>query len=183
MPILVGMASVRGGFRRGAPAVKPSCLPQLGITPLVEAPTVQRDEDTSTWDRLIHVAFYDTRKNPAIGTMRAAAKLFNSSGIFFHVILGNPQPVPGMRVTAMSMTQPIIKCLHRNLKQLSHGPGPAYLLKPLLAWIMPTAVRRVILLDTDVVVLRGLAPLWADFDRRPPLPVVPTASGHACARP
>ena len=54
-------------------------------------------------------------------------------------------------------------CVYRGLARLAHGPGPAYLYKPLLHYLMPT-VRRLILLDTDIVVLQPIERLYRQFD-------------------
>mmetsp|Transcript_32643 Transcript_32643/g.85348 ORF Transcript_32643/g.85348 Transcript_32643/m.85348 type:complete len:272 (+) Transcript_32643:3-818(+) len=95
--------------------------------------------------------------------MRRAAALFNSSRVRFHALLAYPRPIEGMRVTPLTLP-PAASCIHRNLCRLSHGPGPQYLYKPLLHWAFPRDVRRVIVLDTDVVVVRDIAELWAEFD-------------------
>ena len=50
------------------------------------------------------------------------------------------------------------------MRRLSHGPGPQYLYKPLLHHVMPADVDRLILLDTDVVVVRDIRDLHAEFD-------------------
>ena len=129
---------------------------------------------TAAWDSMIHVAFYDTRKKPRVDDMRMAASVFNTSSVFFHILLAHPRPVPGMRVTDISRLPPLASCLHRNLKRsvvlvvaaalaltlvrtlsltltltltllltltrLAHGPGPQYLMKPLLHWALPRQV-------------------------------------------
>ena len=71
-----------------------------------------------------------------------AAGVFNTSSVLLHVLLSHPRPVPGMRVTDVSKLPPLAACLHRNLRQLAHGPGPQYLMKPLLHWALPRQVRR-----------------------------------------
>ena len=68
------------------------------------------------------VAFYDTRKKPRVDDMRMAAAVFNTSSVFFHVVLAHPRPVPGMRVTDISRLYletlsrespiPLASCLH-----------------------------------------------------------------------
>lgn len=147
---------------RPPPPILPTCL-QPNLT--ADLPLPSAADYTPAWDTKIHVAFYDTRKKPATGSMLMAAALFNTSRVLFHVLLVHPRPVPGMRVTDVSRLPPLVECLHTRLKRLAHGPGPQYLLKPLLHWVMPREVRRLILLDTDVVVVRGIAPLWAQFRR------------------
>ena len=164
---------------KGPPPLRPSCLNHTeGLT---SAP-----DYTPAWDSKIHVAFYDTRRKPRIYDMRMAAALFNTTQVMFHVLLARPpqQPVPGMRVTDISRLPPLAGCLHRNLKRLAHGPGPQYLMKPLLHWVLPREVKRVILLDTDVVVLHGIAPLWALVRVRTALPrPAPPAPPSPCPAP
>ncbi|KAL1529306.1 hypothetical protein AB1Y20_000260 [Prymnesium parvum] len=94
--------------------------------------------------------------------MRRAAAVFNSSRIQFHALLSFPQPIEGMRVTPLRLPAPA-RCIHANLCRLAHGPGPQYLYKPLLHWVFPRDVKQVIVLDTDVVVVRDIAELWAQF--------------------
>ena len=52
------------------------------------------------------------------------------------------------------------------MRRISHGPGPQYLYKPLLHFLLPT-VKRLILLDTDTIVLQPIGELWAHFGRFP----------------
>ena len=60
-----------------------------------------------------------------------------------------------MRVAPLAVQGPAA-CLYRNLCRQAHGPGRQYLYKPLLHWVLAADVRRVIVLDTDVVVLRDI---------------------------
>ena len=96
--------------------------------------------------------------------MIRAAALVNSSRVRFHALLSYPRPVPGMRVAPLAVQGPAA-CLYRNLCRQAHGPGRQYLYKPLLHWVLAADVRRVIVLDTDVVVLRDISELWAEFGR------------------
>ncbi len=118
----------------------------------------------ATSDDRIDVAFYDTRKNANVNGMIRAAALVNSSRVRFHALLSYPRPVPGMRVAPLAVQGPAA-CLYRNLCRQAHGPGRQYLYKPLLHWVLAADVRRVIVLDTDVVVLRDISELWAEFGR------------------
>jgi xylosyl alpha-1,3-xylosyltransferase len=113
---------------------------------------------------IIHVGFYDTRRSPDVAGMRRAAAVCNRSGVRFHALLAHPVAVVGMRVTRLELAQPFGRCLHANLRRLTYSTGHEYLFKPLLHLLLPD-VRRLILLDTDVVVLRDLGDLWAHFER------------------
>ena len=141
----------------GPPPILPSCL--NGTLP----PPSEGVAD----DGLIHVAFFDTRPRPDTGAMLAAAKQIRKAGgaeaVRFHVLLHArfQLEVPGMTRTPLTLP-PSAQCLFRGLQRLAHGPGPAYLYKPLLHFLLPS-VRQLILLDTDTVVLRPIAELWRHF--------------------
>ena len=124
---------------RPPPPILPTCL-QPNLT--ADLPLPSAADYTPAWDTKIHVAFYDTRKKPATGSMLMAAALFNTSRVLFHVLLVHPRPVPGMRVTDVSRLPPLVECLHTRLKRLAHGPGPQYLLKPLLHWVLQLKVSN-----------------------------------------
>jgi hypothetical protein len=89
----------------------------LCLSNLTEAAAPSALDYTAEWDSMIHVAFYDTRKRPRVDDMRMAASVFNTSSVFFHILLAHPRPVPGMRVTDISRLPPLASCLHRNLKR------------------------------------------------------------------
>ena len=114
----------------------------------------------------IDIAFFDTRPKPDTGSMERAARRCQSTGaeIRFHAILRVQREVPGFRVTLLTLP-PKAQCLYDGMRRLSHGPGPHYLYKPLLHYVMPMDVHRLILLDTDVVVVRDIAELQAEFGR------------------
>ena len=160
----------------GPPAYLKTAVPirSLCLRNLTEDAAPSALDYTAAWDSMIHVAFYDTRTRPRLYDMRMAAAVFNTSSVFFHVLLAHPRPVPGMRVTDISSLPPLASCLHRNLKRsvvlavaaalaptlvltltltltltlnllltltrLAHGPGPQYLMKPLLHWALPRQV-------------------------------------------
>jgi len=54
-------------------------------------------------------------------------------------------------------------CLYKNLARISQGPGPQYLYKPLLHYVVPAAVERLIVLDTDTVFVRNVVELYHEF--------------------
>ena len=151
---------------RPPPHIVPSCTTNASVQRPGEAGGVSRSED----DGLIHVAFYDTRapqRRNWMGVLRAAAML-DGPGVRLHALLASPLPpsVPAhIRVAALELRSPGARCLHANLVRLSHGPGRTYLLKPLLHFVLPPSVRRVLVLDTDVVMIRPLAELWGQFAR------------------
>lgn len=96
--------------------------------------------------------------------MRRAAGLCNtSSRVRFHALLKVPLRMPGFRVTLLKLP-PVAQCLYDGMRRLSHGPGPQYLYKPLLHHVMPSDVTRLILLDTDIVMVRDVRELYAEFD-------------------
>jgi len=124
----------------------------------------------------IDIAFYDTRLRPDASSMLRAAKRCmgtdNSTAarVRFHAILSKQlslaafaKSLPGFRLTPLSLP-PRAQCLYDGMKRLSHGPGPQYLYKPLLHYVMPADVHRLILLDTDVVMVRDVRELHAEFD-------------------
>lgn len=118
--------------------------------------------DATIDDESIHVAFYDTRRRPNVYGMRRAAALINNSRVRFHALLSYPVPIDGMRTTKLFLSPPA-SCIHRNLCRLAHGPGPQYLYKPLLHWVFSQDVKQIIVLDTDVVLVRDISELWAQF--------------------
>lgn len=114
----------------------------------------------------VHVAFFDNRKNPDVSSMQQAAKLVNSSSrapVEFHALLSQRRQVPGLSVHPIQLP-PLAQCLYAYLAESSHGPGPQYMYKPFVPWLLPRRVKRVVLLDTDVAMLSGSHELWSSFD-------------------
>ena len=117
----------------------------------------------ATSDSFIDVAFYDTRPRPDVISMRRAAALCNvSTAVRFHALLRYPMVLRDFRVTLLQLP-PRAQCLYDGMRRISHGPGPQYLYKPLLHWVLPRDVKRLILLDTDVVMVRDVRELHAEF--------------------
>lgn len=111
----------------------------------------------------IDVAFYDTRPRVDERSFYRAAALCNSSGrVRFHALLKFPRPIAGFRVHPLTLPGSA-QCLYDGMRRLAHGPGPQYLYKPLLHLIVPPDVKRMLLLDTDVVMLRDVSELYAEF--------------------
>ena len=123
-------------------------------------------------EHTINVAFFDTRENIDTSAMWNAAELVRQPGtdVRFHALLGHPQAVrgrlPGFTIHSLDeLLPPHAKCLLQGLQALSYSQGRAYLYKPLLHWALP-GVRRLVLLDTDVVLVRGHCPTRVQATRR-----------------
>lgn len=116
---------------------------------------------------LVHAVFFDDRKEPNVRGMLRAAQPINRSHVRFHAVLSTPVDIPGMRVTRLQLPA-LAQCIYAGLRAISHGPGPHYLYKPLLHLLLPREVQRVVLLDTDVVVIRDLRELLSEWRRDAP---------------
>lgn len=139
-------------------------------------PVTPRDP---TWDDALaltvpHVVFFDTRAQPDVDAMQRVAHMANAASsprfLRFHAI------VPAKRVKSAQRDLPEVRvhglrlgaaagCLYEYLSKSSHGPGPQYLYKVFLPWLLPSSVRRVLVLDTDVAVLGNVWELWSSFRR------------------
>ena len=168
-----------GSGQRWCGGILPSCFPN-GVAQAVGEPVKALDAAAAALHAPpIDIAFFDTRMPPDTASMmraarRIAASFGNSTAarVRFHAIL-NKQAIllprfqkrlPGFRLTPLDLPARG-QCLYDGMRRLSHGPGPQYLYKPLLHYIMPTDVRRLVVLDTDVVMLRDVAELYDEFDR------------------
>ena len=172
--------SIAVDAKRAPVTVIPQCLPTGVQAPdpkdaaavdragaNVRARTFTRDMrdtvPTATAEQSIDIAFYDTRPRPDVVSMRKAAALCNvSARVRFHALLKHPMKIPDFRVTLLQLPKPA-QCLYDGMRRISHGPGPQYLYKPLLHRVLPD-VERLILLDTDVVMVRDVRELYAEFD-------------------
>ena len=114
----------------------------------------------------MHVAFYDTRKRGRnwAGILRVAETL-KGPGVKQYAVLDTPFPVVPSYIQAIRLRvrSELGVCLQNNLVRLAHGPGRAYILKVLLHFVLPTRVHRVLVMDTDIVVIRPLKQLWKEF--------------------
>ena len=168
-----------GSGQRWCGGILPSCFPN-GVAQAVGEPVKALDAAAAALHAPpIDIAFFDTRMPPDTASMmraarRIAASFGNSTAarVRFHAIL-NKQAIllprfqkrlPGFRLTPLDLPARG-QCLYDGMRRLSHGPGPQYLYKPLLHYIMPADVRRLILLDTDVVLVRDVADLYHEFDQ------------------
>lgn len=113
----------------------------------------------------IDVVFLDTRWPPPIAAMQhtaAAVARLTTTTTRFHAVLREEVAIAGWRVHPLRLP-PHAECIFNGLSALATGPGRAYLYKPLLHWVLPASLRRVIVLDTDVAVVRDLRALWSAF--------------------
>ena len=121
-----------------------------------------------------HVAFFDNRAVPDVGAMQRVARMANATSpphsVRFHAVVparrarGVQRDLPGFRVHGLHLSA-ATSCLYEYLSKSSHGPGPQYMHKVFLPWILPRSVRRVLVLDTDVAVLGNVWELWWSFRR------------------
>jgi len=142
----------------GPVPVLPNCLPN-------GTASLRRIEGlpASGVEAQIDVAFLDTRRSVNVSAIRNAAALVNTSRVRFHLLVRYPQvDTQGFLVTMLSMHSHGA-CLYKNMARISHGPGPQYLYKPLLHYVMPAAVERLIVLDTDTVFVRNVVELYHEF--------------------
>jgi hypothetical protein len=126
------------------------------------------EADKSPDDGLMHVAFFDNRRDPNVHAIAWAASRLQAPGVKLHAILATAREVPGvaMDVNLLGWNLPRpARCLHEGLRRLATGPGRMYLVKPLLHLILPATIRKLVLIDTDIVIVRPVAGLWAQFER------------------
>jgi hypothetical protein len=154
------------------PLREPSgCLNALGVP---QAPHGSAEGDAGALS-VPHVAFFDTRAVPDVGAMKRVARMANvtsppHSVVQFHAIVASRRvksvhrDLPGFYVHGLRLSA-AASCLYGYLSKSSHGPGPQYLNKVFLPWILPRSVRRVLVLDTDVAVLGNVRELWGSFRR------------------
>jgi hypothetical protein len=106
----------------------------------------------ATAELTIDVAFFDTRDKPHIDAMTRAAALCNATRVRFWAILRRALDVPGFNVAVLRLPH-VAACIYAGLRSLSRPPGTEYLYKALLHHVMPRTIRRLIVLDTDIVML------------------------------
>lgn len=150
-----------------SPAPLPSDVSAMSAakTKVVATAAAAGASQLTSAEPFIDIAFYDTRARPDVVSMRRAAGLCNvSSRVRFHALLKYPMVLPDFRVTLLQLP-PRAQCLYDGMRRISHGPGPQYLYKPLLHWVMSRDVEKLILLDTDIVMVRDVRELHAEFAR------------------
>ena len=65
----------------------------------------------------------------------------------------------------------VVRTLQAGFDKISDGAGQrgrAWLMKAYLPWLLPTWLHRVIFMDSDLVLLRNVLPLWQTFDHFTP---------------
>lgn len=165
---LLGVLSAHGKKQTGPVTLRPLCVKPLEKT--VKVQQTRTIEQLLTLDHdTIDVAFFDTRKMPDVASIKRASQALRNSSTYaqrirFHIITAVPTTIPGFTSTPLRLPKHG-QCIYDGLKRLSHGPGPHYLYKPLLHWVLPTSVRRLILLDNDISLVRDVAELYAEFSR------------------
>ncbi len=138
------------------------------------APVAPRDP---VWDdtyapTMPHVAFFDNRAVPDVGAMQRVARMVDATSlsrpVWFHAIVSERRAksvqleLPSFRVHGLHLSA-AVGCLHAYLSESSHGPGPQYMHKVFLHWILPASLRRVLVLDTDVAFFGDVWELWQLF--------------------
>ena len=88
--------------------------------------------------------------------------------ISFHLVTDKAWPsemVEGWATPHLLSSMPAAALdLHANFSRITHGPGSIYMWKPLLPWLLPESLMRVMVLDADLVLTRSVHELWAQFD-------------------
>ena len=95
--------------------------------------------------------------------LRVAALVNTTARVRFHaILLHSARTIPSIRVWPLKLPSAAL-CVYDGLKHRASGHGPDYLFKPLLAWVLPPSIRRLILLDCDTVPLRDVRELFDQF--------------------
>ena len=71
--------------------------------------------------------------------------------------------------------------LLRRLQSTARGPGPVYLLKAFLPWLLPE-VERAVVLDFDLLCVQPIAQVWEEFGRFSPSHVMGAAQDIASSK-
>jgi len=138
------------------------CLERHGMPEDPESDGWQEVDDTTA----IHVAFFDNKASPDTNSIQRAAQLVNSSSqspVRFHAIFLRIRRLDGFSVHSISRFCPVLDCLYNYLVESAHGPGPQYMYKLFIPWLLPKSIKRIVLLDSDTVVLRSVTELWDSF--------------------
>lgn len=133
-------------------------------------------------DDAIHVAFLDDRKSfhsktiTALRTLRTMHETTITIHLIVHFTMHAVTTLPWVDhvhpVLGSLRSQPVA-CLHRRMASSCHSVAcPSYLYKPLLHFLLPAHVHRLLVLDHDTVVVRPLSQLWNEFERFHPRAVI-----------
>ena len=156
--------------------VLPFCLNQSAAAVRDESFTVDHLRSLAAFsvNSTMHVVFIDDRPRPSWERMLHVARLGVGSDTRFLALLRGPSAELRNRLAAAGMgTIDIVRlpehvrCIHSGLHRLVPSQagrlGASVLLKPMLHWILPKTVERAVVLDTDVLPLRSLDGLAAEF--------------------
>lgn len=183
------MATFRHTPARQPPPVLPACLDAnraLSPWPSLVNQAKTADGPAGPWPAdAMHVGFFDTRSDTNVqlfGQVIELARRVETSRapIIPHAILLSRPPQALPRGFVLHLLTPftemagstVAQCLFAGLNRLSHGPGRYYVWKPLMHLLLPASVDRLLLLDTDVVIIRPLSELWAVFAQFSPTAVI-----------
>jgi hypothetical protein len=165
--------------RRPAPTVQPGCEDRaLRPWPALVGPGEVAGVPAGPWPAgAMHVGFFDNRRHVDVGLFGRVIELArrvetSSAPIVPHALLfSRPRAAlpPGFVLHLLapfaepSGSATLAQCLVEALRRLCHGPGGNFVWKPLVHLLLPASIDRLLLLDTDVVVIRPLSQLWAMF--------------------
>lgn len=134
----------------------------------------------------MHVGFFDTRPRANVALFGQVIELarraeISSAPIIPHaLLLSRPRETlpPGFVLhlltpfTQKAGSATVAQCLFAGLSRLCHGPGANYVWKPVMHLLLPESIDRLLLLDTDVVIVRPLSELWSEFSQFNPTAVI-----------
>lgn len=127
----------------------------------------------------IHLGFFSNQPRMILAMQKSIERLIATAShlcgnctVLGHAIFlqmpPNVQSLERAGIRAIRLAQPppaYARCVHDGLRRLATHAGPTYLFKPLLHWLLPRDMHRLLLLDIDVAIVRDLRPLWAQFER------------------
>jgi hypothetical protein len=167
--------------RRHAPTIQPACLNlsrALSPWPALVGPGEVAGGADGPWPaNAMHVGFFDNRRNTNVELFGRVIELArrvetSSAPIVPHALLfSRPRDAlpPGFVLHLLTPfaekegSATLAQCLFEGLRRLCHGPGANYVWKPLIHLLLPPSVDRLLLLDTDVIIIRPLSQLLAAF--------------------
>ena len=123
-------------------------------------------------DEEFAITFFDDRARPNVRAIIELAEVIRWSsrssrvGISFYALLKHMLSIKGVRTIAMSDMGRRVRCVQQGLERFVSFAGRSMagvLHKVLIHWIMPLEVKRIVLLDGDLIPLRSLADLQDEF--------------------
>lgn len=135
----------------------------------------------------MHVAFFDaTKDHPNLYLIQRAAAQLDPSQVKLYAVtrVVNTSYLPNFHFIKLGWlldhklhgpdnhwtndkkkTFKKVQCIFNALTRvISSAQGKQYVAKALLPWLFPLHVRRLLVLDSDVIIARDLRPLWAEID-------------------